>query len=152
MVTVELNCWITNWEPGKRTQSALGAQVKAIHLCNPKTWSLAAPLPDLIKSWLPPEKDLWLEIPPLRAWIFGDGWADPFPFHITSFYCVSPYCITFPSCSSFWLLQRTSSPQSNANDWLQICIKMITGLKISNIKKTKTNGEAKERVQNLTDT
>ena len=32
------NCWVTawttDWAPGERTQSALGAQVKAIHLCD----------------------------------------------------------------------------------------------------------------------
>jgi len=32
----------------QRTRSALGAKVKAIHLCNWKGWSLAAPLLHLI--------------------------------------------------------------------------------------------------------
>ena len=32
------------------TQSALGAQVKAIHVCDLKGWSLAAPLLDLIEG------------------------------------------------------------------------------------------------------
>ena len=46
------NCWgrawTTDWAPGARTRSALGAQVKAIQLCDQKGWSLAAPLLDLI--------------------------------------------------------------------------------------------------------
>ena len=46
------NCWVmawtTDWSPGERTGSALGAQVKAIQLCDQKEWSLAAPLFDLI--------------------------------------------------------------------------------------------------------
>ena len=37
--------WLSTW--GK-DGSALGSQVKAIHLCNQKGWSLAAPLLDLI--------------------------------------------------------------------------------------------------------
>ena len=46
------NCWVTawttDWSPGERTWSALGAQVKAIQLYDWKGWSLAAPLLDLI--------------------------------------------------------------------------------------------------------
>ena len=46
------NCWVMawtpDWAPGERTWSALGAQVKGIHLCNQKGWSLAPPLLDLI--------------------------------------------------------------------------------------------------------
>ena len=46
------NCWVTawttDWAPGEKTQSALGAQVKAIYLCDQKGWSLAAPLLDLV--------------------------------------------------------------------------------------------------------
>ena len=33
---------------GKKPSSALGAQVKAIHVCDQKGWSLAAPLLDPI--------------------------------------------------------------------------------------------------------
>jgi len=51
-VRVYGNCWVTawttDWAHGERTQSALGAQVKAIQLCDRKGWSLAAPLPDPI--------------------------------------------------------------------------------------------------------
>jgi len=46
------NCWVpawsTDWAPGERTRSALGAQVKAIQLCDQMGWSLAAPLLDPI--------------------------------------------------------------------------------------------------------
>ena len=46
------NCWVlartTDWAPGERTWSALGAQVKAIYLWDRKGWSLAALLLDLI--------------------------------------------------------------------------------------------------------
>ena len=46
------NCWImawtTNWSPEANTESATGAQVKAIHLCDWKGWSLAPPLLDPI--------------------------------------------------------------------------------------------------------
>ena len=42
------NCWVpawtTDWAAGERTRSALGAQVKAIQLCDQEGWSLAAPL------------------------------------------------------------------------------------------------------------
>ena len=34
----------------ERTRSALGAQVKAIQLCDQKGWSLAAPLLDLTEG------------------------------------------------------------------------------------------------------
>jgi len=37
--------WTTDWALGKR---CLGAQMKVIHLCNQKGWSLAPPLLDLI--------------------------------------------------------------------------------------------------------
>ena len=40
----------TDGAPGERTRSALGAQVKAIQLCDRKGWSLAAPLLDLIEG------------------------------------------------------------------------------------------------------
>ena len=40
--------WTTDWSPGEKTRSALGAQVKAIHLSDRKALSLAAPLLDLI--------------------------------------------------------------------------------------------------------
>ena len=46
------NCWVTawtsDWSPEAITESALGAQVKAIQLCDPKGWSLPAPLLDPI--------------------------------------------------------------------------------------------------------
>ena len=39
-ITFYGNCWVTvwttDWTPGERTLSALGAQVKAIHLCDQK--------------------------------------------------------------------------------------------------------------------
>jgi len=37
--------WTTDWAPGASTGSALGAQVKAIQLCD-QEWSLALPLVD----------------------------------------------------------------------------------------------------------
>ena len=46
------NCWVPAWTtdgaPGERTQSVLGAQVKAIQLCDQKGCNLTAPLLDLI--------------------------------------------------------------------------------------------------------
>jgi len=46
------NCWImawtSDWSPEASTESATGAQVKAIHLCDRKEWSLAPPLLDPI--------------------------------------------------------------------------------------------------------
>jgi len=47
-VTIYGSCWVmawtTDWAPGERTRSALGAQVEAIQLCDQKGWSLSAPL------------------------------------------------------------------------------------------------------------
>ena len=46
------NCWImawtSDWSPEASTESATGPQVKAIHLCDRKGWSLAPPLLDPI--------------------------------------------------------------------------------------------------------
>jgi len=46
------NCWITagtsDWPPEASTESAMRAQVKAIHLCDQKGWSQAPPLLDPI--------------------------------------------------------------------------------------------------------
>ena len=77
VVPVYGNCWImawtTDWSPEASTQSAAGAQVKAIHLCDQKGWSLAPPLldpPPPFKGWLPLRKDLFLEVAPLRVVVF----------------------------------------------------------------------------------
>jgi len=39
-----VTAWTTDWAPGEKTWSALGAQVKAIQLYDQKGWSMAAPL------------------------------------------------------------------------------------------------------------
>ena len=48
------NCWIMAWatdrSPEASTESAVGAQVKAIHLCDWKGWSLAPPLLDPVEG------------------------------------------------------------------------------------------------------
>ena len=41
-----VTAWTTDWSPEARIESAMGAQVKAIHPCDQKGWSLAPPLLD----------------------------------------------------------------------------------------------------------
>ncbi|XP_052538271.1 phosducin-like protein 2 [Tympanuchus pallidicinctus] len=53
-------------------ESARGAQVKAIHLCCRKEWSLAPPLLDLFKSWLLVGKDLVWRSPLLVFFFLGE--------------------------------------------------------------------------------
>lgn len=46
----ELLSWTSHWAPGDKTQSALGAQMKAIHLWDYKGWSLASPLLEHLRA------------------------------------------------------------------------------------------------------
>ena len=101
---------------GKRTQSALGAQVKAIQLWDQKGLSLTAPLLDLIEGLTALGKGLFLEIPPswsflLWALMFRLRRAVLFPFLITPFYCVIPFVIT-PRVSPFHCLDLSDCYKS----------------------------------------
>jgi len=104
--------WTTDWAPGERSQSALGAQVKAIHVCDQKGWSLDAPLrPHLradchcgkVSGWrsllcgvLPVSLGLWMQV-------------STFTFQIPSYLfwslcCYTPvlpfHCINLSDCNS----------------------------------------------------
>jgi len=98
------NCWImawtSDWSAEVSTESAMGAQVKAIQLCDCKGWSLAAPLLDLIEgltatgervsSW----RSLLGEAFPCKSGIFWYRWTVFFPSFTAPFYCASPSVIT----------------------------------------------------------
>ena len=43
-----ITAWTSDWPPEASTESAVGTQLKAIHLCDWKGWSLAPPLLDSI--------------------------------------------------------------------------------------------------------
>jgi len=81
MGTIESWLEPTDWSPGERTGSALGAQVKAIQMCEHKGWSLVAPLldPHLRANCQEGRLSFWRSLLcgvfPLWAWIFRYGQA-----------------------------------------------------------------------------
>ena len=105
-----VTAWATDWSPGERTSSALGAQVKAIQQCDWKGWSLAAPPLDPILGLTATGKDLWLEIPPLWSFLCEPRCSEhSFPVCLLSLFTpvsLFPHtnlsnCSTYATCSYF---------------------------------------------------
>ena len=96
------NCWVRAWSsdgaPGERTRSALGAQVKAMQLCDRKGYSLAAPLLDLIEGLIPIGEGSLVGDPSLEEFFFckrcflETGEDLYFSFEIPSYPCWSLCC------------------------------------------------------------
>ena len=97
------NCWVmawtTHWAAGERTWSAVGAQVKATHLCDWKGWSLAAPLLDPISGLTAPGEGFLVGDPSLVGFLCVslDLWRQ-----VSILSCLS--LLLFRSCITFMYL------------------------------------------------
>ena len=102
------NCWVRAWSsdgaPGERTRSALGAQVKAMQLCDRKGCSLAAPLLDLIWGLTATGEGSFSGDPSmvelsLWTWNLQMQVSNLFPFlHSTFLLCQYSHHIDLPNC------------------------------------------------------
>jgi len=117
-ITFYGNCWVTvwttDWTPGERTLSALGAQVKAIHLCDQKEVETGSVFlrphlradchPGRISGW---RSFTWSFFCEPRSLEMGEHLY--FPFEISfclsySLCCCTPvltfYCINLSNCNT----------------------------------------------------